>query len=240
MKISGETLQTLASFSQINSNLFLHKGNIQTSISNGKNIFCRATLEDSFPIDCGFYEAENLLKILTFDTNPELDFQKECLKASYSDLELFAYYSPKEALITQSPEKTITLEKTFHSFGLPKRLQDALRKYTKGNLGKANRWGETNRWLIIFEGRNGRATINITQSYLQNEDGYQKLLSADIGNSNHEFKIALDAGFLKEILTTDYEACLDSKGFCYLKAKDRELEYWLAVERFNWSQYPEL
>jgi hypothetical protein len=232
MKISGETLQTLASFSQINSNISLHKGNIQNIASNGNAIFGRAVLEDNFPMDCGFYEAEHLLKILTFDTNPELEFQEECLKANYSDLELFAYYSPKEFFRVKKPEFTIALEKTFHSFGLPKRLQDALRKYTKGNLAKGNRW------LIIFEGRNGRATINITQSDLQNEDGYQKLLSADIGNSNHEFKVALDAGFLKKILTTDYEACLDGKGFCYLKAKDRELEYWLAAEAHQ--QYPEL
>ena len=224
MKISGETLQTLASFSQINSNLFLHQGNIQTSISNGSNIFCRATLEDSFPIDCGFYEADNLLKILTFDTNPELDFQKECLKASYSDLELFAYYSPKEVLRTISPEKTIALEKVFHSFELSKELQGALRKYTKGNLGNANSW------LIIFEASKGRATVNVSQCALLKKDGYQKLLSANIGNSNHDFRVAINADFLKKILTTDYEACLDGKGFCHLKAKDRELEYWLAAD----------
>ena len=227
MKVSGETLQTLAAFTQINGNLLIREGNIQGSVSNGKNIFCRARLEDNFPKECAIYDVKNFLDTLTFDINPELEFQEECVKVSYSDLELYHYYTHPD-VIRQAPDKDIGLEDVFYSFDFTQAFQQKLKKFTK-NFKDSFSW-------VALEAKGGLVKLNaMREQKIPKREGkfdyeYQPIFSADIGKSNHEFSIRFCPKNLSAPLELDYEARLDSKKFLHLKAKDRELQYWLAAE----------
>lgn len=227
MKVSGETLQTLAAFTQINGNLLIREGNIQGSVSNGKNIFCRARLEDSFPKEFGIYNVKEFLDTLTFDINPELEFQEECVKVSYSDLELYHYYTHPD-VIRQAPDKDIELGDVFYSFDFTRTLQQKLKKFTKNFRDSIS--------CLALEAKGGSVKLNaMKEKKIPKKHGlfdyeYQPIFSADIGKSNHEFSIRFCPKNLSVPLELEYEARLDDRKFLHLKAKDRELQYWLAIE----------
>lgn len=221
MKVSGETLQTLAAFSQINQNLLIREGNIQGSLSNGKNIFCRARLEDSFPKEFGIYDMKNFLDILTFDTNPELEFQEDCVTVRYSDLELYHYYTDPDVL-TKAPDKELELTDIIFSFDFTRAFQQKLNKFTKNFRDSIE--------FVAIEAKGGLVKLSaLTEKKTRyDKKEYQPLFSADIGKSNREFSLRFDKEHLTAPLTLEYEARLDSQKHLHLKAKDRELQYWLA------------
>lgn len=236
MKVSGETLQTLAAFSQINTNAYFQKGKVQYVRSNGRDIVASAELEDDFPIECAFYSAKELLDNLTFSQNPELDFDEDFLKVSYSDLDLFSYYCDKrlvsreglDSFINEPPET----KEIIYSFDFDRTLQSLIQKFVK-------RVGKENKTVAFIETSEGRVYFRL-RKYMK-WDTEKKILpegnllfSKEIGKSNRAFKAQFETDYLNTLISLDYKLSLDevwkrdksgTTPVMFLEAKSRKLKY---------------
>lgn len=74
MKLSNNTLAILSNFSNINSNIYVRKGNVLRTVSIAGDISASAVVEESFENEFAIYELPQFLKGLKLYANPELEF----------------------------------------------------------------------------------------------------------------------------------------------------------------------
>ena len=77
MKLSGETVDVLKNFSNINQNILIKEGTHLRTMSTMKNILAEAPVKETFPRDFGIYDLNELLGVLTLVNDAELEFDSE-------------------------------------------------------------------------------------------------------------------------------------------------------------------
>lgn len=101
MKLSANTTQILKNFSQINNNLIVKggdKGNQIRTISVSREIYAKATVEETFERDFQIYDLGEFLGVLSMFSNPDIELREDHLLISsdsasavyrYGDLDVF-------------------------------------------------------------------------------------------------------------------------------------------------------
>ena len=74
MKLSKQTIQTLAGLSLINSNLVIRPGSRLQSCSAARNIFAFVDIEETFDTEFGIYDLREFLGSVGIFTDPEIEF----------------------------------------------------------------------------------------------------------------------------------------------------------------------
>jgi len=75
VKLSKQTLATLANLSLINSNIIIKPGNLLSSCSAAKNIFAFVTVEENFDTEFGIYDLKEFLGAVTVFDDPDVEFK---------------------------------------------------------------------------------------------------------------------------------------------------------------------
>ena len=65
MKLSGETVDVLKNFSNINQNILIKEGTQLRTMSTMKNILAEAPIKEVFPREFGIYDLTEFLGVLT-------------------------------------------------------------------------------------------------------------------------------------------------------------------------------
>ena len=73
MKLSGETVDVLKNFSNINQNILIKEGTQLRTMSTMKNILVKRQSKKSFPREFGIYDLNEFLGVLTLVNDAELD-----------------------------------------------------------------------------------------------------------------------------------------------------------------------
>src|ERR1035437_8425122 len=80
MKVSPFLLEVLKNFSSINPGLVIKPGKTLKTISKSQAIFACATVVEDFPIECGIYDLNKVLGLLSLNKkDPEVVFEKDSL-----------------------------------------------------------------------------------------------------------------------------------------------------------------
>jgi len=106
MKISSDTIAILKNFANINTNIVFRPGDTISTISNAKNIFAKATIEEELPNEFAIYDLNSLLAMLTLMENQEVEFNDKMLTVS-SGMGKFEYYYTNPEVVTAAPENEI-------------------------------------------------------------------------------------------------------------------------------------
>lgn len=77
MKLSNNTLAILNNFANINSNIYVRKGNVLRTISIAGEISASARIEETFETEFAIYDLPQLLKGLKLYESPELEFSND-------------------------------------------------------------------------------------------------------------------------------------------------------------------
>lgn len=102
MKFSSDTLSLLKNFASINTNIVFKPGDNIATISNAKNIFVRATIQESFPNEFAIYDLNSLLAMLTLMENQDVEFGDRSLIVT-SDKGKFEYFYSNADIVTAAP-----------------------------------------------------------------------------------------------------------------------------------------
>jgi hypothetical protein len=76
MKLSEDTLEVLKNFSKINTEMLFQEGNVQYTISAGRNLFGYARIVESLPASFAIYDMNAFLGVMSlYGEDMELDFK---------------------------------------------------------------------------------------------------------------------------------------------------------------------
>lgn len=108
MKLSKKTLAILKNFSTINQSIVIKPGNTLQTISDVKDVFARTDVDETFDQTIVIYDLNEFLGVISLFEDPELDFGNDCVVITQGRQKQVYYYADP-SIITQAPDKGVTL-----------------------------------------------------------------------------------------------------------------------------------
>jgi len=214
MKISNDTLSVLKNFASVNTNLLVRQGNTLSTISAGKNIFARATVEENFDREFAIYDLNSLLGLLTLLDDTEVDFGAESITMT-KGRSTFEYYYADPEIIVGAPDKQIEVDE-FFTFDL---LADDLNM-----IQKAAGINAAPMLSIIGDGTN--VTLTVGDPATPKSNSFKQTVT----DTDKVFKAHLQIENLK-VLPGDYKVTISAKKFMHLVNTKTDVKYWLALDK---------
>lgn len=210
MKISKKTLAILKNFSTINQSIVISAGNKLQTISNVKDVFGLADIEENFESRFAIYDLNEFLGVVSLFEDPEYTFNDNSVTITEGNLEQ-TYYFADESVITQPPENGITLPSVEVTFNLTREQLQSLVKaaainsatdltFTNGNVKVHNKSVPTSNSFVI----------------------------QNVGNSEAEYSLSISVDKLK-MVADDYVIDVCAKGLAHFKGT-QGIEYFVALQ----------
>lgn len=209
MKLSKRTQAILKNFAGINQSIVIKPGNNLETISNVKDVFAKAVIEETFDKTVAIYDLNEFLGTMSLFEDADLAFEDNAVKMQQGNMKQTYYYADA-SVITTPPEKGVTLPSVEVN-------------------AKLNR--EQLQSLIKAASLNGASSLTFT-------DGNAKVWNSAISNSNsfeiehvgstdanYELSIAVEK---LKMVADDYDIEICSKGLAHFKGT-QDIEYYVAL-----------
>ena len=214
MKLSGETVDVLKNFSNINQNILIKEGTQLRTMSTMKNILAEAPIKETFPREFGIYDLNEFLGVLTLVNDAELEFDSEShLTVNGGNIKIKYFFSDPSILTTppetfNPPECDVTFDVT------GKTLSSVLKASAVMQLPD-----------IVIEGNTG---AHITATDLKNttSNNYTEQLNSE---TTQTFKFHFKADNLK-MISGDYQVKASSTAQVS-NWVGTTASYWIALEQ---------
>ena len=216
MKISGNTLEVLQNFSSINNGITDNIGNEIKTISPMKNIFGKATVEDNFTSEFSVYDLpEFLATISLLGSDAEFEFGDNSVNISGNGASATYNYA-ESSMIIAPPEKDITMPNPEIVFDISTELLSKLQK-ASAVLSLPDLVLESNGTVVTLTVRDKKnPTTNNFSEVIMDGDGQTYSMNFKMEN----IKVVKD----------EYTVYVSSKGLSHFVAKNKGLEYFIALE----------
>ena len=217
MKVSSQTLSVLKNFSEINENILVKPGNTITTISTLKNVLAQATIDERFEQEFGIYKLPEFLRSVELFEKPELNFnggQYVTIKVEKYGQAIKYFFADASVLVT--PSKTIELPDRYVTFQFTKEKFERLMK------------GANSLQLpdIALKGADGKMTITASDKKNKSSNEY----SVSLGETDKNFTVFFRMENFKQI-EDDYDVAISEKGLAHFIGRNRQVQYWIAVEK---------
>ena len=217
MKVSSQTLSVLKNFSEINENILVKPGNTITTISTLKNVLAQATIDERFEQEFGIYKLPEFLRSVELFEKPELNFnggQYVTIKDEKYGQAIKYFFADASVLVT--PSKTIELPDRYVTFQFTKEKFERLMK------------GANSLQLpdIALKGADGKMTITASDKKNKSSNEY----SVSLGDTDKNFTVFFRMENFKQI-EDDYDVAISEKGLAHFIGRNRQVQYWIAVEK---------
>ena len=214
MKLSGETVDVLKNFSNINQNILIKEGTQLRTMSTMKNILAEAPIKEVFPREFGIYDLNELLGVLTLVNDAELEFDSEShLTVNGGNVKIKYFFSDPSILTT--PPESFNPPECDVSFGVTgKTLSSVLKASAVMQLPD-----------IVIEGNTG-ASITATDLKNTTSNNYTEQLNSE---TTQTFKFHFKADNLK-MIQGDYQVKASSTAQVS-NWVGSAASYWIALEQ---------
>jgi len=214
MKLSGETVDVLKNFSNINQNILIKEGTQLRTMSTMKNILAEAPIKETFPREFGIYDLNEFLGVLTLVNDAELEFDSEShLTVNGGNVKIKYFFSDPSILTT--PPETFNPPECDVSFGVTgKTLSSILKASAVMQLPD-----------IVIEGNAG-ASITATDLKNTTSNNYTEQLNSE---TTQTFKFHFKADNLK-MIPGDYQVKASSTAQVS-NWVGSAASYWIALEQ---------
>ena len=209
MKLSRRTQSILKNFAGINQSIVINPGNKIQTISNTKDIFAKAEIEETFEQTVSIYDVNEFLGTLSLFEDPELQFTGNSVTIAEGKSKQVYYYADP-SVITTPPEKGVNLPSVEVT-------------------GKLSR--EQLQSLIKAAGLNGASSLTFS-------DGSAKVWNSTVSNSNtfevddvassgdYELSIAVEK---LKMVADDYNINICAKGLTHFEGT-QGIDYFVALQ----------
>jgi hypothetical protein len=221
MKISKRTLDIFKNFSSINSNIYVTKGNVISTISPIKNILAEAEVEETFEVPFGIWDLPKFLGVVSLFSNPEFEFFDKYVTISDENRSVKYYYcDPK--LLTVSNKK-VQIPNVDVSFVLEQEHLNELRK-ASSILGVSD-----------LQLSNDEDNNLILQVHDKTDTNSSNSFRIDLGEMKdaENFSGSFHLNFLVEnlkLFTGNYDVDISSNIVSRFSNRNTDLTYWIALE----------
>lgn len=210
MKLSKRTQAILKNFAGINQSIVIEPGNKIQTISNVKDVFAKAEIEENFDKTVSIYDLNEFLNVVSLFEDPELVFQDNCVTISEGKMKQVYFYADP-SVITRPPEKGVNLPSV-----------EVQAKLTREQIQS----------LIRAASLNDASSLTFT-------NGNVKVWNATVSNSNtfeiegvadHTVDYELSVAVEKlKMVADDYNINICAKGLSHFSGT-QGIEYYVALQ----------
>jgi len=218
MELTENSLEVLRNFSTINQNILIKPGNEIRTISEARNVLTKAHVDVEFPSQFAIYDLNQFISVLSLVDKPNLEFSENYVTINDgSGLSSVKYFFSSPDTITTS-EKDITMPEAEVKFTLDEKKLSKLRSASSA-LGIRT---------LIITSKSG--SINLAISDIDNATG--NVYNVDVAGTcdSENFTFILNMENLK-LFAGDYEVSISSKLISHFKHKEKDVQYWIALEK---------
>lgn len=210
MKISKRTLGILKNFSSINQSIVINPGNRIQTISNVKDVFGIAEVEETFDTKFAIYDLNEFLGVVSLFEDPDFTFQNNSVVITEGENEQ-TYYFADESVITQPPEKGVTLPSTDLSLHLTKEQLQSLVKAAAIN-------NATDLTFTTGQVKVHNKSVANSNSFVINNKG----------DKDVKYSLSISVDKLK-MVADDYAVQICAKGLAKFEGTQK-IEYFVALQ----------
>jgi hypothetical protein len=217
MNLSPETVEILKNFSTINQSMLFKQGNVIATISALKTTMATATVDETFPAEFALYDLTKLLSKLSLYGDCDLDIGDDRITFTSKDKRRSDYikFCSVKVIVTP-PEKKLSIGSVNYTFDVSQEDLQWQRK-TAGISGSP---------YMIFN--SDGETVNLVSTDVKDDSSdYSKTVLCE-GNGS-KFNITLKFDNLK-MIDGSYTVEISKRGLARFKHKQKELEYFVAIE----------
>ena len=217
MKLSNETREVLKNFASINSNLLVKAGNKIATMSAMRNIVALATIEETFEREFAIYDLNEFLAALSLFKKPVLDFKEKYMMIAEegSKKSIKYYYTPND-MVTE-PKSDLHMPETDVEFVL---THDEFVNIQRAAavLGVPD--------LVM----NAEVTGEVELSVIDRKNSTSNTFSLVVADNATKNLVSNFKTENLKLLPDDYTVKVAQVGISHFKSKDRDVEYFIALE----------
>lgn len=212
MKFDNNIVQVLKNFSGINSSIVFKPGKSLSTISNGKSILAKATIDQEIEQEFAIYDLSRFLSTLSLFEDPEIEIKEKHMTIKKGKRKIdYGFADP--SFIVKPPEKELNLPDPEISFTITAgQLQEIYKALSILSLPE-----------ISICGDGSTISVKAVDSKTPGSDSY----SMTVGDTDLEFNLIIRSENLK-VLPLDYTVEASSKGFS--KWTSDNVLYFITVE----------
>ena len=208
MKLSKQTLAILKNFSMINQSIVIKPGSKLETISNVKDVFADATIEEIFDKQVSIYDLNELLGVISLFEDPEISLEDSYLLLTQGKTSQKYYYADA-SIITCPPDKGVTLPSEEINLSIDRNTLSMIVRAAA--INNASDLTFTNNGITVHD----KAVPN------------SNMFTVETPQTNDTYNLSISVDKLK-MVPDDYEIAICSKGLA--KFTGNYINYFVALQ----------
>ena len=217
MKLNKNTQDILKNFSEINTNILIKPGSELSTISTMRNIFAKATIEDSFESEFAIYDLNEFLSVVSFFDKPELSLQDKFMNVASEGIKSKVKYFYSDPSVIVAPTKEVNMPEVDVSFSL-----------SESNLTKLKNMAAIIKTpdLALVGEKGGNTILKVCDKKNDTANTFEMVVGE---NATADYTFYFKVENMK-MLSGDYDVSVSSKSISHFKNTKLPIEYWIALE----------
>ena len=217
MKINQNTVNILKNFSNINTNILIKPGKELSTISTMRNIFAKASIDETFDTEFGIYDLNEFLAVLSGISKPEINLGDKFMTISAEGSKSKVKYFYSDPSVIVSPTKDVNMPEADVNFTL---TQSTLEQLTKmAAILKAPD-------LALVGTQGGDITLKVCDKKNDTSNNFD-IVVGEGATADYTFYFKVEN---MKMISGDYDVAVSSKSISHFKNKKLPIEYWIALE----------
>ena len=217
MKLNTNTQNVLKNFSEINTHILIKPGKELSTISTMRNIFAKASIDETFDTEFGIYDLNEFLAVVSGMNKPELSLQdKHKTKSAEGSKSKVKYFYSDPSVIV-APTKEVNMPEAEVTFSLSESILEQLKKMAA--ILKAPD-------LALVGEKGGDIVLKVCDKKNDTSNNFD-IVVGEGATADYTFYFKVEN---MKMLPGDYDVSVSSKSISHFKHKKLPIEYWIALE----------
>ena len=217
MKLNTNTHNILKNFSEINTNILIKPGKELSTISTMRNIFAKASIDESFDTEFGIYDLNEFLAVVSGMNKPELSLQDKHMTISPEGSKSKVKYFYSDPSVIVAPTKEVNMPEAEVTFSLTEANLEQLKKMA-AILKSPD--------LALIGEKGGDIVLKVCDKKNDTSNNFD-IIVGENATADYTFYFKIEN---MKMIPGDYDVSVSSKSISHFKNKKLPIEYWIALE----------
>ena len=217
MKLNQNTQNILKNFSEINTNILIKPGKELNTISTMRNIFAKASIDETFDTEFGIYDLNEFLAVVSGMNKPELSLQDKHMTISPEGSKSKVKYFYSDPSVIVAPTKEVNMPEAEVTFSLTEANLEQLKKMA-AILKSPD--------LALIGEKGGDIVLKVCDKKNDTSNNFD-IVVGESATTDYTFYFKVEN---MKMIPGDYDVSVSSKSISHFKNKKLPIEYWIALE----------
>ena len=217
MKLNTNTHNILKNFSEINTNILIKPGKELSTISTMRNIFAKASIDESFDTEFGIYDLNEFLAVVSGMNKPELSLQDKHMTISPEGSKSKVKYFYSDPSVIVAPTKEVNMPEADVTFSLTESNLEQLKKMA-AILKSPD--------LALIGETGGDIVLKVCDKKNDTSNNFD-IVVGENATADYTFYFKVEN---MKMISGNYDVSVSSKSISHFKNTKLPIEYWIALE----------